>query len=135
MKRTLMTYGFSLITATVIVACAATPTSTNRGAGSVKLLSARDAAEQAFVYRLVTDRSPASAVVDRTVTGQCKGGESGYGATVEAETGVLLVCWMDAKGTIMAWGHESSLSSSPASKTTDDRSRTMKCPECTDRHR
>ena len=50
MKRTLMTYGFSLITATVIVACAATPTTTNRGDGSVKLLSARDAAEQAFLY-------------------------------------------------------------------------------------
>ena len=49
MKRTLMTYGFSLITATVIVAYAATPSTTNRGDGSVKLLSARDAAEQAFL--------------------------------------------------------------------------------------
>ena len=125
MKRTLMTYGFCLITVTVIVACAATPTATNRGDGSVKLLSARDAAEQAFVYHLVTHRSTASAVVDRMVTGQCKGGETGYWATVEGDTGVLLflvstpeisvisgknfVCWMDAKGRMMAWGRESSL--------------------------
>src|SRR5215831_2671842 len=125
MNRSVMTYGISLLVATGIAGCAMAATAPNPAARSVKLLAVRDAAEQAFVYRLVTARSTASAVVDRMVTGQCKGGETGYWATVEADTDVLLflvstpetsvisgknfVRWMDAKGSIMAWGPESSL--------------------------
>jgi hypothetical protein len=85
---------------------------------------------------LATDRSafpavleplvaPIVSVTDRVVTGQCKGGETGYWATVQEDNGILLflvstpdtsvvstknfVCWINPNGRIMAWGRESAL--------------------------
>jgi hypothetical protein len=143
-KCRVMTYGISILVAVVI----AIPAVLTRHQATASLL---DASEQAVRQiptnveaiqmldrdrALATDRSafpavlerlvaPIVSVTDRVVTGQCKGGETGYWVIAQGDNGILLflvstpdtsvvsdknfICWLNPKGRIMAWGRESSL--------------------------